>query len=73
MGERRPPPPKIERHAHGIVDAASKYLEAPEHLAELRKGARATAETFFDTRTISPVLDEVYDQAVQNGGRGCGL
>lgn len=55
---------EIERMAHDMINAMTKYLHAPERLAELRKNARATAEAFFDSRKISPILDQIYDRAL---------
>jgi glycosyltransferase involved in cell wall biosynthesis len=55
---------EIERMAHAIIDRMAKYLEAPERLLTMRKNARATAEVFFDSRKTSPILDDIYDQAV---------
>jgi glycosyltransferase involved in cell wall biosynthesis len=60
---------EIERLACALVEAVTPYMEAPSRLAALRQNARATAEQRFDSRTISPVLDRIYEESAGNSSQ----
>jgi hypothetical protein len=50
--------------AHHLVDLVAPFCESFSHLREMKRNARATAETLFDARKTSLVYDQIYEESV---------
>jgi glycosyltransferase involved in cell wall biosynthesis len=53
---------EIERMAFALIEAVSPFIDSPAGLATMRANARATAEQRFDSRSLSPLLDQIYEE-----------